>query len=431
MFQPLEMLGRELTSAAMSTNDYSYAYDSIGNRVDAMSPSRSLSYVANELNQYTQTTDNSSTNNYTYDADGNLLSDGTSTYTWNGENRLIQASNAVSVVTFKYDHQGRRFEKTVNATNTTRFVYDGWNLIAEVAGSATNSYVWGLDLAQSLQGAGGVGGLLSVVSKAQSLEPKAFFPCFDANGNVTDYVSTNGTVAAHFEYDAFGNTTSESIAQGLMPNAFSCRFSTKYFDSETGLYYYGYRYYSPELGRWINRDPIGERGGVNVYEFVFNNTVNRRDYLGFFDGEDAGSALGFFIASPEIGLAVGVIGEMKDGGGVPSYSDYDDDDTGWAGDDPSENDPSGQTCSSGATTTGLKNCTNWEEDSASFGESSVRHADGGGSTDRLTVKRTKTCTKLKCDCRCSTGQNSGFYFDCKPDGKQDFIQTKDITRRYK
>jgi RHS repeat-associated protein len=58
------------------------------------------------------------------------------------------------------------------------------------------------------------------------------------------------------------------------------RFSTKYVDAETGLYYYGYRYYSVELGRWWTRDPIGERGGFNLYGFVRNNGVNAVDILG-------------------------------------------------------------------------------------------------------------------------------------------------------
>ena len=57
-------------------------------------------------------------------------------------------------------------------------------------------------------------------------------------------------------------------------------FSTKYQDKETGLLYYGFRYYSPEMGRWLNRDPIQERGGVNVYIFVANNSIGFVDLLG-------------------------------------------------------------------------------------------------------------------------------------------------------
>jgi uncharacterized protein RhaS with RHS repeats len=72
-----------------------------------------------------------------------------------------------------------------------------------------------------------------------------YHPAFDANGNITDYVATNGAVVAHYEFDAFGNTAAQS---GTLADAFAYRFSTKYLDYETGLYYYGYRYYSPGAG---------------------------------------------------------------------------------------------------------------------------------------------------------------------------------------
>ena len=83
----------------------------------------------------------------------------------------------------------------------------------------------------------------------------------------TDYVSETGEVVASYAYDAFGRTIAQS---GPMADAFPFRFSTKYYDSETGLYYYGRRYYSPDLGRWLNRDPIEEEGGVNLYAFCDN-----------------------------------------------------------------------------------------------------------------------------------------------------------------
>jgi len=69
-------------------------------------------------------------------------------------------------------------------------------------------------------------------------------------------------------------------ASGSIPNRFAFRFSSEYHDSETGLVYYNYRYYSPELGRWLNRDPIGESGGVNLYGMVGNDVINNWDFLG-------------------------------------------------------------------------------------------------------------------------------------------------------
>ncbi len=104
-----------------------------------------------------------------------------------------------------------------------------------------------------------------------------YFPLYDANGNVTDYVSETGEVVASYEYDAFGRTIAQS---GTMADVFPFRFSTKYYDVEANLYYYGYRYYSPELGRWITRDPIEEDGGDNLYAFVHNNPLINYDILG-------------------------------------------------------------------------------------------------------------------------------------------------------
>ncbi len=107
-----------------------------------------------------------------------------------------------------------------------------------------------------------------------------YYPCFDANGNITQYVnSSSGTTVARYDYDAFGR---EFHSSGTMADEFVFRFSTKYTDNETGLVYYGYRFYNPELGRWINRDPIGKRGGVNLYGFVGNGAINRGDVLGMY-----------------------------------------------------------------------------------------------------------------------------------------------------
>lgn len=157
------------------------------------------------------------------------------------------------------------------------FVYDGWNLIEEItlegAVETSRYFVWGLDLSQSLQGAGGVGGLLAVVDQGVTYHVN-----YDGNGNVTQLVNAaDGTIAAHMEYDPYGNIIYES---GSYADENPFRFSTKYHDDETGLVYYGYRYYYPELGRWINRDPSGEGAGINLYLSVQNNLVNQNDFLG-------------------------------------------------------------------------------------------------------------------------------------------------------
>jgi len=173
-------------------------------------------------------------------------------------------------------------------TSSTTYLYDGWNLIQELpvpnSELPTVSYVWGLDLSGSLQGAGGIGGLLSRIS-----ENAAHYYTYDANGNVGQLVDESATIAAHYEYDPFGNTIN---SHGLLAVDNPYRFSTKYLDAATGLYYYGYRYYSPTLGRWLNRDPKKERGGKNLYGFVVNSPLNYFDRLGLEASSKSGCKCG-------------------------------------------------------------------------------------------------------------------------------------------
>ena len=100
---------------------------------------------------------------------------------------------------------------------------------------------------------------------------------YDGNGNIMSYLnaSTKASVA-EYVYDAFGRTISSSGAEA---DNFTYRFSTKPQDG-SGFYYYGSRYYDPQHGRWITRDPIEEEGGVNLYGFIQNNGVNYYDFIG-------------------------------------------------------------------------------------------------------------------------------------------------------
>ena len=84
----------------------------------------------------------------------------------------------------------------------------------------------------------------------------------------------NSSFIINCEHSPFGKITRTS---GNIASSFAFRFSSEYFDTETGLVYYNYRYYSPELGRWLSRDPIGESGGVNLYAMVGNDVVNGWD----------------------------------------------------------------------------------------------------------------------------------------------------------
>lgn len=287
----------------------SYGYDPIGNSINATgwdegaaSP-EDAAYTVNSLNQYSQITkDNGSASgeaaaNLTYDFDGNLTeisrANSSVQYRYNAENRLIAVEPQIPVdgnvkVEYTYDYIGRRVKKTVytnesdlwSLTSDILFLYDGWNVVKEITAengqpAGRKYYVWGLDLSQSQQGAGGIGGLLASVEGSLT-----HYFYYDGNGNVGQLVNTSdGSISAHYEYDPFGNST---FSIGPKAEANPYRFSTKYFDSEIELYYYGYRYYSSEVGRWLTRDPLGEKGGINLYNMVANNPIDKWDFLGQF-----------------------------------------------------------------------------------------------------------------------------------------------------
>jgi len=209
---------------------------------------------------------------FLWDKNGNLTNDGQRAYFWDEENRLTGVSSASVVASYKYDAMGRRCQKVVGSTTNT-FIYDGWNLIAEFSTAGyTNYYCWGTDLSGTLQGAGGIGGLLCVTRISNGTSSN-YFPLADGNGNIGDYLDASGTVVSHREYDPFGRTV---VSTGPMKDAFNFWFSTKYLDQETGLYYYGQRFYSASLARWISRDPIGDMAFFEAHPELTQRFCKRR-----------------------------------------------------------------------------------------------------------------------------------------------------------
>jgi len=93
----------------------------------------------------------------------------------------------------------------------------------------------------------------------------------DGNGNITALVNTNGVIVASYQYDPYGNLLGMS---GPLAEANAYRFSSKEWNANAGLYYYGFRFFEPNLQRWLNRDPIGEEGGLNLYGYVGNDPMN-------------------------------------------------------------------------------------------------------------------------------------------------------------
>ena len=202
------------------------------------------------------------------------------TYTWNGENRLVAAENSDTRLEFSYDYMGRRLEKKVYSKGLLtlydwslekhrKFVYDGYKLIAEFEVEDDNatlfaSYLWqpesvGLDVP-----------LMRIADNTET------YYIADGNKNIIALKDSSGADVSTYAYTPFGSL--ENPADGD-ENPF--RFSSEYADDETGLVYYNYRYYSPQLGRWTKRDPIEEQGGINIYGMCQNNVIGAVDSLGF------------------------------------------------------------------------------------------------------------------------------------------------------
>ena len=257
------------------------------------------------------------------DAGRRLVDDGRWVYTWDAEGRLVSmvpvAVSGVPVggapkveLRFAYDWMGRRIGKTVLNTTTgspvykhVSYAYDHWNPVAEwergtfvVSGNLRPltepgvlklTHLCGLDISsigkvgigsrEHFQDAGGVTGLLA--STRHDVSPKDHFvPGYDANGNIIAWSDGGGYLVQRMDYDPFGNQTVVEKLSSTVDLLPSFGFSSKLRDKESGVYYYGYRYYHPELGRWISRDPLEELGGLNLHGALQNNGVNNFDLDG-------------------------------------------------------------------------------------------------------------------------------------------------------
>jgi RHS repeat-associated protein len=240
---------------------------------------------------------------YSYDLNGNLLSDGTRYFAYDDENQLTSVwMTNVWRSDFVYDGMlRRRIERDFTwqssswvKTNEVRYIYDVNVVVQErdMNNLPLVTYTRGNDVSGGLQGAGGIGGLLARTDNGQWIggNPNAHADYFfDGNGNVAGLVNTNGAIVAQYTYDPFGNILSMS---GPLASANTYRFSSKEWNNNAGLYYYGRRFYDPSLQRWLNRDPIEEDGGINMYGFCDNNPVCIWDGFGLCSPNWAKNPLG-------------------------------------------------------------------------------------------------------------------------------------------
>jgi RHS repeat-associated protein len=241
-----------------------------------------------------------------YDQNGNLFTDISRYFQYDAENRVTNIYSGMWQVSFAYDGLGRRrieMDSTWDGgayilTNEIRFIYDGLLPIQErdTNNNVLVTYTRGLDLSLSRHGAGGIGGLLARTDTNGSTYYHS-----DGGGNITALIDSNENIQARAEYDAYGKFIKLS---GALANTNRYWFSSKEYIPQAGIYNYGFRFYDPNLARWLNRDPIGEPGfeavrrinpwggirsgglpaelsqGPNLYTFVRNNPANFVDPLG-------------------------------------------------------------------------------------------------------------------------------------------------------
>ncbi len=227
---------------------------------------------------------------FTYDSNGNLTSDGLRGFDYDDENRLTGITVTHSWKTLLiYDGLGRRrgryeylwFNGAWAWNLQVEYVYDGNVVVQERWGGDEPwvNYTRGLDVSGTWQGAGGVGGLLAWSQKISGAYQSHYYHA-DGNGNVTAMLNTNQVVSARYLYDPYGNLLASS---GGMADVNVYRFSSQEFHEKSGLYAYAMRFYEPRLGRWLNGDPLREGGGVNLYQAMGNDAINRVDAWGLTD----------------------------------------------------------------------------------------------------------------------------------------------------
>ena len=268
-------------------NNFAYQYDNIGNRKTSRELEKEISYGANELNQYTNIIQADVSFDPLYDADGNQTRIRTSTGIWNvcydANDRPVSftSEDGRTVVACGYDYQGRRFEKKVlvngAAVSHAYYLYRGYLQVAELNLThpqpvLEKSYLWDPTEPAATR-------ILMVTCWKENgmVDGEHLFFTHDALKNVTSIFDEQQARRARYECAPFGALL---MAQGDMAQDNRFRFSCEYADDELGLVYYNYRHLNPFDGRWINRDPITESGGINLYAFAQNKILNHFDILG-------------------------------------------------------------------------------------------------------------------------------------------------------
>lgn len=290
----------------VTTEKWSYGYDAAQNLAKRTNNTTVETFTVNALNQLTAIPDSTPS----YDRRGNLTLRSFSvgqpwvywSYAYDAENQLTSVTTDTAYtpaynrfkVEFTYDGQGRlRVKKDYvwsgggwyGSGGETRYLYDGMLVIQDRDGGGTPlvAYTRGRDLSGGYAGAGGIGGLLARSHGYSSgTWSSHHFYHADGNGNVTALASSAGALQASYKYDPYGRYRGQL---GTLAATNVMRFSSKPWvafagSTTAGLYYYGYRFYDPYLQRWVNRDPVAEWGGRNLYQMTANSLLNTYDAFG-------------------------------------------------------------------------------------------------------------------------------------------------------
>jgi len=238
----------------------SYSYNAVGNRIatgGTLARTGLPEAVAVSQHDANNQLTERDTVAYTYDNNGNLISDGSRTYTWNARDQLT-AISGTDTASFEYDGLGRRRTATVNG-QTTHTLYDGWNPIQRQAGGAVlENRLYGL-------------GLDRIFARTQGGVTESYLT--DALGSTLELRNAAQNQTVQYTYDPYGNTTGSATSTNTI------KYTGREQDLED-LYYYRHRYYKPSVERFISEDPIGLAGGSNLYGYVGNNPLKYVDPLG-------------------------------------------------------------------------------------------------------------------------------------------------------
>ena len=267
--------------------NFNYQYDNLGNRKAAQELEKEVAYESNPLNQYTEIAGGGEDFKPVYDADGNQTRIKTSTGIWdvsydaNDRPVVFTSQDNRTIIECGYDYQGRRFSKKTTVNDSTAshacYLYRGYLQVAELdmlhpEPVLSKSYLWesiGLTSPRLL--------MMAKWKKNKTAVEEHLYFMHDAMKNVTSIFDSQQTKRVHYEYAPFGSLLT---TEGDMARENKFRFSCEYMDDELGLVYYNYRHFNPLDGRWINRDPLQEKGGWNLYRIVKNMINMAWDSLG-------------------------------------------------------------------------------------------------------------------------------------------------------